>query len=88
MPGGKGDRWIRGLLAQSVEQLQKKSGTVEDARTARQREQDRLARLRGEVSGQVEDPRAQRQSERLVRVSGRDSDSEQKEERLATNLSE
>ena len=89
MPGGKGDRWIRGLLAQSVEQLQKKSGTVEDARTARQREQDRLARLRGEVSGQGADPRAQRQSERLVRVSGRDSDSEQKEEeRLATNLSE
>ena len=49
MPGGKGDQWIRGLLAQSVEQLKQTSGKVEDARTARQREKDRLARLRGEV---------------------------------------
>ena len=70
MPGGKGDQWIRGLLAKSVEQLQRKSGRVEDARTARLREKARLARLRGEVggSGQVEDSRAARQMERLDRV--------------------
>jgi len=95
MPGGKGDQWIRGLLAQSVEQLKEKSGRVEDARTARQREHDRLARLRGEVrgSGQVEDSQAARQTDRLAReredASGRDLDSRQKEDaRLATKLRE
>ena len=49
MSGGKGDTWIRGLLAKSVEKQRRKSRRVEDARTARQKEQERLARLRGEV---------------------------------------
>ena len=88
MPGGKGDQWIRGLLAQSVDQLKEKSGRVEDARTARQREKDRLARLRGEVSGQVGDSGAARQSERVMGdVSGRDL-KQKKHERLATKLYE
>ena len=47
MPKSKGDQRIWGLLAQSVEQVKKKSGKVENARTVRQREKDRLARLRG-----------------------------------------
>jgi len=88
MPGGKGDQWIRGLLAKSVDQLKEKSGRVEDARTARQREKDRLARLRGEVSGQVGDSGAARQSERVMGdVSGRDL-KQKKHERLATKLYE
>ena len=49
MSGGKGDTWIRGLLAKSVEKQRRKSRRVEDARTARQKEQERLAGLRGEV---------------------------------------
>ena len=71
MPKSKGDQRIWGLLAQSVEQVKKKSGKVENARTVRQREKDRLARLRGAAAdsaselesatsfgGQSEDSRA------------------------------
>ena len=70
MPKSKGDQRIWGLLAQSVEQVKKKSGRVENARTVRQREKDRLARLKGaaadsaselesatSLSGQGEDSR-------------------------------
>ena len=39
------------VFQSAVKQLKKKSGTVEDARTARQREKDRLARLRVTTTG-------------------------------------